>query len=489
MVMHHLLKHRYQILRVLSEAGGFGQTFLAEVTDTPSRRRCVIKKLRPIADPKDFKLAQERFQREAAVLERLSDSSDRIPKLYAYFVENQEFYLVQELIEGPTLRQIARHGMPLSEKAVGDLLVDLLSVLAYVHEQNVIHRDIKPDNVILRRRDNKPVLIDFGIVKEVMHVGDASSTRSMMTGTPGYISLEQAAGRPVFASDLYSLGATAIFLLTGKNPRCMTDPATGQIHWREHVPEVSPDFAVVLDKSTEPYVHNRYQTAGQMSDDLRKAFHLNEHVVAPQPASAIEEETVIRPAALHLPTPNPQLPSYALYFVIAATVLGLLTVIGSAAMLARLGVQSHAENMATKDKLSSRKQDVPTEKLRQVSTNKATTAEAKRPRIQLSPTTPATIMLTPKEGSQTSSETANVRGIFPEASTRLLTQSDLVGRSLWELRVMRNEIFARHGYIFKTPEMISYFSLQRWYNPRYDDISSFLSELEVRNAKMIKSSE
>lgn len=488
--MPNLLKHRYRILQVLSEAGGFGQTFLAEVVDTPSRRRCVIKKLRPISNPEDFKLAQERFQREAVVLERLGESSEQIPKLYAYFVEEQDFYLVQELIEGPTLRELVRQVTSLSENAVGELLLDLLRVLIYVHEQNVIHRDVKPDNVILRRRDNKPVLIDFGIVKEVLREGgDKAPARSSIVGTPGYISLEQAAGQSVFASDLYSLGAMAIFLLTGKNPQSMTDPATGKIRWRLHAPEVSPEFASVLDKSTEPYVQDRYQTGAQMREDLRKAFGANKQIVAPQRPAAIEEETVVRPAASHPPTPERRRPIYALYLGVGATVLCLLAVIGSAAVLTRLGVSSLAGDVATEGGPPSRKQNLSTEKPRRAFTNKAATAEATRNRTPAVQATPAPITSATTEGSRTSSEPAKVRGLFPEASIRLLTASDLLSRSPWELKVMRNEIFARHGYIFKTPEMRSYFARQQWYSPRYDEVLRFLSDIEIRNAQMIKSSE
>ena len=491
--MHHLLKHRYRILQVLSEAGGFGQTFLAEVTDTPSRRRCVIKKLRPIANPEDFKLAQERFQREAAVLERLGESSDQIPKLYAYFVEKQDLYLVQELIEGPTLRQLVRQGTLLSENAVGEVLVDLLSVLTYVHAQNVIHRDVKPDNVILRQRDNKPVLIDFGIVKEVLcEGGNEGPARSSIVGTPGYISLEQAAGQPVFASDLYSLGATAIFLLTGKNPQSMTDPATGKIRWRPHAPELSQEFASVLDKATEPYVQDRYQTCTQMREDLRKAFGANKQIVAsqrPEWPAAIEEETVVRPADPRPPAPERRRPIYALYLGVGATVLCLLAVIGSAAVLTRLGVPSGTGESATESGPASRKPNLSAEKARQAFTNKATTAEATHHRTPAAQATPAPNTSATTEGVRTSIEPAQVRGMFPEASIRLLTASDLASRTPWELRVMRNEIFARHGYIFKTPEMRSYFARQQWYSPRYDDVARLLSEIEVRNAQMITSSE
>ena len=483
MTMNQLLKHRYQILKVLSESGGFAQTFLGEVTDMPSRRSCVIKKLRPIADPEDFKYAQERFRREATILERLGDANDQIPKLYAYFVEDQEFYLVQEFVEGLTLREIAQHGVPLGERIVGELLIALLDVLAYVHEQNVIHRDIKPDNVILRRRDNKPVLIDFGIVKEVLRAsGDGSLTHSLVAGTPGYISPEQAAGRPVFASDLYSLGITAIFLLTGQNPRRITDSATGKINWRPHAPGVSAAFAAILDKATEIDLRARYQSARQMSKDLQQVFFFRECVLAPpQLTTALEEETVVRPAAAPPPNSEPRRQHYALCLSIAAAVFGLLAVIGSVVALARLDIRNREENTWIKGESFSENPGQPSRN--KVSTSKATRPPASGQSAKTIPITP-----TPAESSRTPIVRADVPGRFPEASTRLLTRRDLVNRSQWELRVMRNEIFARHGYIFKSAEMYSYFNRQQWYSPRYDDISGRLSDIEARNVKLLRSS-
>lgn len=169
-----------------------------------------------------------------------------------------------------------RQGTPLDETAVGRLLVDLLSVLAYVHKQNVIHRDIKPDNVILRRRDHKPVLIDFGIVKEVLRAGDRNPTHSMMAGTPGYVSPEQATGRPVFASDLYGLGATAIFLLTGKNPRCMTDPVTGRIRENPYLCRARRSQAsicvAVLNAAGKLVTESVFETSAATAPDLLKGL-------------------------------------------------------------------------------------------------------------------------------------------------------------------------------------------------------------------------
>jgi serine/threonine protein kinase, bacterial len=327
--MSLLLKSRYQVLEVLSETGGFGQTFLAEDTDTPSRRRCVIKKLRPVADTEDFKFVQERFQREAAILERLGEFCDQIPKLHAYFVENQEFYLVQELIDGLTLRQKVLREGTLDENTVRNLLWSLLNVLEYVHSQNIIHRDIKPDNIILRPRDNKLVLIDFGIVKEVLRVGiDGGPTSSVLAGgTPGYTAPEQAVGRPAYASDLYSLGATGIYLLTGRSPQQMADLETGDIAWRQYAPQVSSNFAAILNKATESAIRDRYKKVAEMREDLQRVLRGEATIFAQTLPATTEEETIIRPIVPQLLAQQPKKTNYSLYFGSVA-VASLLVVIG-----------------------------------------------------------------------------------------------------------------------------------------------------------------
>ena len=126
-------------------------------------RHCVIKQLKPDAsDPKILQVIRERFRQEAVILEALGNSSDQIPSLYAYFNEGEEFYLAQEWIEGETLTQIIQRQGPLKEQTVTAILSSLLPVLTQVHQHRIVHRDIKPDNIILRHRDGQPVLIDFG---------------------------------------------------------------------------------------------------------------------------------------------------------------------------------------------------------------------------------------------------------------------------------------------------------------------------------------
>ncbi|QOV24181.1 serine/threonine-protein kinase [Anabaenopsis elenkinii] len=270
-----LLNNRYQVIQVLG-AGGFGETSLAEDTHMPSRRRCVIKQLKPIVNnPYNHKMITQRFEREAATLEVLGRGSDQIPELYAYFSEHGEFYLVQEWIQGQTLIDIVETQGPQSESTVREILLSLLSILIYVHSQGIIHRDIKPDNIILRSTDNKPVLIDFGAVKETVRSVASSphqGSRSMVIGTPGYMPTEQAIGRPVYASDIYSLGLTAVYLLTGKHPsELATHPQTGEILWVDLAPNVSPHLAQVINQSIQPHVSDRYSTASKMLYALKSA--------------------------------------------------------------------------------------------------------------------------------------------------------------------------------------------------------------------------
>ncbi|WP_138498076.1 serine/threonine-protein kinase [Nostoc sp. PA-18-2419] len=266
-----LLNDRYRIISVLG-TGGFCETFLAEDTQMPSGRRCVIKQLKPVTDNPDvYQLVQRRFQREAAILEELGGSSNQIPTLYAYFQADGQFYLVQEWISGQTLNQQVKQNGCLSESEVVPILINLLKLLDFVHSKGIIHRDIKPDNIILRSSDGNPILIDFGAVRETMATvmyPEGTVSNSMIIGTPGFMPSEQAAGRPVFASDLYSLALTAIFLLMGKLPHeLMTDSYTGeQVLNRD---AISRNLMEVLKKATQFDVRERYSTAKEMLDALQ----------------------------------------------------------------------------------------------------------------------------------------------------------------------------------------------------------------------------
>ena len=263
-----LLNNRYRILTTLGR-GGFGETYLTEDTHMPSRRKCVLKQLKPIVKKPQTPLwMKERFQREAAILEELGQQHPQIPQLYAYFSEADKFYLVQEWIEGLTLDQYWEQEGNLHRDEVRKILLQLLPVLDYVHSRRIIHRDIKPENIILRQGDNLPFLIDFGAVKEAIATEvnqGTSSNYSASIGTPGYMSSEQAAGRPIYSSDLYSLGLTAIFLLTGKSPNELeSDPRNGEIIWQEHAQNIDPELFETIDRAIRFHPRDRFSTAGEM---------------------------------------------------------------------------------------------------------------------------------------------------------------------------------------------------------------------------------
>jgi serine/threonine protein kinase len=277
--MTTLLKNRYRIMSIIGD-GGFGQTYLAEDIDR-FNHLCVIKRLKPVIDdPQTYEVIKEHFEREAAILLELGKLPNvRIPKLQAYFSEGKEFYLVQDLIEGHNLAETVDHEGPLTALDTERIISDLLPTLDRVHALGIIHRDIKPENVMISDADRRPFLIDFGAVKEVVATKLNSRgvpVSSVIIGSPGFIPYEQVDGRPVVASDLYSLGLTAVYLLTGKRPNELKN-AAGEIDWMPHAPDLPPAMKVTISKSIEHHASARFQTARDMFDSLKADARKNSY--------------------------------------------------------------------------------------------------------------------------------------------------------------------------------------------------------------------
>jgi serine/threonine-protein kinase len=239
----------------------------------PGKPPCVVKQLRPSTEaPHILEMARDLFKREAKILGMIGNHP-QLPRLLDYFESEQEFFLVQEYINGLTLQQEVKRGGPFTEAGVKQFLCEILSMVQYVHDNHVIHRDIKPANIIRRDQDKKLVLIDFGAVKDKVNPAlAASSDQTALTayaiGTPGYAPPEQMAMRPVYASDIYALGVTCIYLLSAKAPKDMSyDPNTGELLWREQI-HISDHFAKVLQKMLEISVKHRYQTVESIHRDL-----------------------------------------------------------------------------------------------------------------------------------------------------------------------------------------------------------------------------
>jgi serine/threonine protein kinase len=281
---------RYKIVRRIGN-GAFGYTYLAEDIHMPgvgASNLCVVKQLQPQqTDPASLEIARRLFNSEAVVLSKLG-SHPQIPSLSAYFEEGQEFYLVQEYVDGHDLSHEITPGKTMSEVEVQQFLEDTLSILDFVHQNGVIHRDLKPSNIMRRSQDNALVLIDFGVVKQIgtqlAPTGQTSLT--VAVGTKGYMSPELACGKPKFCSDLYSLGKIAIQALTGTAPWMLQDdPDTDEVMWR-HLIEVSPALGNLIDRMVCHNYRQRYQSAYQVLADLRtiRAESLNSAVATILPA-------------------------------------------------------------------------------------------------------------------------------------------------------------------------------------------------------------
>jgi serine/threonine protein kinase len=307
-----LLAGRYRVLKVLG-AGGFGQTYITEDRHLPGQPKCVLKHLKPTStSPEVLEIARKLFQKEAETLQQLG-SHEQIPRLLAFFEENQEFYLVQEYIVGHTLSSELGTQQKWVESAVHRLLREVLTILEFVHGRGVIHRDIKPDNIMRRDADGKLVLIDFGAIKQVRtpqypNLGEV--TKTIAIGTPGYMPLEQAGGTPRPSSDLYALGMIGIQALTGQHPTELPeDQTTGELQWRQLATTGSP-LTAFLSKMTSSHFRDRYATAHEALQALpplesgsttaswhTAPAHVNSPTAATKVVSPAEEAFNFKPSA------------------------------------------------------------------------------------------------------------------------------------------------------------------------------------------------
>ncbi|WP_348228836.1 protein kinase domain-containing protein [Trichocoleus desertorum] len=275
-----LLRDRYRILQPIGQ-GGFGRTYLA-IDEDRLKTRCVVKQFSPqVQSARSLDKAIRLFDQEAVRLHELGEHP-QIPALLAYFEQEQRLYLVQQFIEGLNLTQELHQQGRFSEQKIRDVLADLLPVLRFVHECQVVHRDITPSNIVRRKLDHKLVLIDFGVAKLLRDVTLAQPGTKI--GTEGYSPIEQLrSGKAYPASDLYSLGATCLYLMTRVKPEDLYDPLQGRWLWRDYLAKkgtnISQQLGQILDKLLKDLVSDRYQSVDEVLQDLQA-------VAAPLPDSA-----------------------------------------------------------------------------------------------------------------------------------------------------------------------------------------------------------
>ncbi|QFS42579.1 serine/threonine-protein kinase [Nostoc sphaeroides] len=269
----HLLNGHYRILKVLND-GEKGKTYLVEDVNL-TEGQFIVKQLRSSSNnPRTLTILHSLFASKTATLEKLAQEHEQIPKLIAYFEENEKFYIVEEFIAGIPLTDEIIQGKPLREDQVISLLSDILEILVIVHSYGVIHRNIKPANIIRRESDNKLVLVNFGTVNEAI-----TNTVDNLE----YMPIEQVNGNLKYNSDIYALGIVAIAALLGlsgneiSNLRTQKNRLTGEIVWRNKNLKVNRKLAIIINRMVRFNYRKRYQYATEVLDDLKKIANVEQN--------------------------------------------------------------------------------------------------------------------------------------------------------------------------------------------------------------------
>jgi len=272
-----LVGGRYELSGVLGR-GGMAEVHMGR--DMRLGRTVAIKTLR--ADLSSDATFQARFRREAQ-----SAASLNHPSIVAVYDTGEDLmngtslpYIVMEYVEGSTLRDLLQSGRRLLPERALEITAGVLQALEYSHRNGIVHRDIKPGNVMLTRSGAVKVM-DFGIARAVADAGVTMTATSAVIGTAQYLSPEQAKGEHVDArSDLYSTGCLLYELLTGRPPFVGDSPVSvAYQHVREEAQppsyyddEVSPDLDAVVMKALAKDPEDRYQTADEMRADIDRVL-------------------------------------------------------------------------------------------------------------------------------------------------------------------------------------------------------------------------
>jgi len=503
----------YRLLSKIGE-GGMGVVYLGEQINL--NRKVAIKELNSeLTSNPQFK---DRFINEAKILAQLSHPN--IVTVYDLISDNGRYFIVMEYVTGESVSgYITRTRTAFELNRCVNIFRHILSAFSYAHNQGIIHRDIKPSNIILQQND-VPKVLDFGIAK-ITNANTGMTKTGTMMGSVFYMSPEQVMGEPVDKrTDIYSLGITFFEMLTGSLPFDVNTDSEYKIQTKivnEPLPSVryfNPRIPVQIDsiiaKATAKKPQDRFsgceefyyafennsinfsapdaqktvlsgtpaQTTGNQPSDATKQV-----VYRQQPVQNIPDRTIAAP-----PPPQPVQQSYLkpkkktsiLLFIIP---LLFIVVIAGAIIVYLYLTSDNTTTTSTSNSNKNAKTD-PGEQLKQRE------EELKKREQKIDEEKKNLQESTGNNQGGTNTKNPPVPGLYPESSTKYLTERDLYGKSKYDLKIMRNEIYARHGYIFKSsPDMMEYFNSQSWYKPGYNDVSGILSDLEQANIKFIQAHE
>lgn len=260
-------ENRFEVLKQLG-VGGQGTAYLCIDLLSDSGVTVVLKEsvLPTFVDHAVRRKTLERFEQEAKLLKPLDSS--HIVKLLDYFVEDHRSYLVLEYIEGCTLRELIEREGPVDQARAFDIALQMCDILKLLHEHAIVHRDFAPDNLILRN-DGKLKLIDFNVAQQIQ-----TGATGTIVGKHAYLPPEQFRGKPTTQSDLYAMGATLFFLLTGRDPEPISQSSPAAVN-----PNISAELDQIVKRATALQASSRYQTANEVASDLL-TISASDHVLS-----------------------------------------------------------------------------------------------------------------------------------------------------------------------------------------------------------------
>jgi serine/threonine protein kinase len=423
---------KYNITRKIGE-GGMASVY--EGIHEKLGTKVAIKILSPIL-ARNPQLRQ-RFENEANFMASLNHP--HITRVLDIEEQDETLAIVMELLEGEDLDDCVKRTGPISNAEVKVIFTQVLNAFDYAHSKGIIHRDIKPANIFIDR-NNQVKILDFGIAK-IFGTGNEMTQTGTQMGTPVYMSPEQVKGEKSIdhRSDIYALGITLYLMLTGKAPYESAEESSFEIFTKivnEPIPHLSNNsfYDAIIQKAVSKDRNERYQTVNEMQKALDASSSKTK-------VESQKEVSQISSAKQNTPKLNSTMK-------LILAILSLVIIVSVFILY-----------------------------------NKDQGIESNNPEETIEVST------TPTESTNTENSTSPYPGRYPEASERELEDKDFIDKSRVELRIMRNEIFARYGYIFKSEDLRAYFNNQDWYSPRFENVNDMLTDLEKRNADFIKSHE
>lgn len=465
--------NNYKITSQIAE-GGMGVVYYGE--HITLNRPVAIKQLSSnLTNNPQFR---DRFVNEAMILAQLNHPN--IITIYDLIEDNSDFYIVMEYIQGDTIDNIMKNmRAPFQLQRALNIFIQTLKAFDYAHSKGIVHRDIKPSNIILDENDTAKVL-DFGIAKILQSDLNLTKAGTKM-GSLYYMSPEQVTGNTVDTrSDIYALGIVLYELLTNAIPYNLKTDTEFEImqaivnqipvsisSFRKDIPE---SISSVINKATQKAPNLRFATCKEFEKALNDSgFKFEEisnpiNINNPQPKPAQFDRTLFQAPQQNLEY-NATIKKSSNNNVIIISGIIALTIIAGLIVFFVFGNNSNDKVTVSNNTSSQNTQTSQTTNTQNDAQKNTSSKNDRR-------------------------NNSNFPGDYPEGSTKYLTYSDISDKSKYQIKIMKNEIYARHGYIFKTnPDMVNHFNSQSWYEPRSNDVNNLLSDIEKSNIKFLKNYE